>query len=361
MPRTSQSRIGWADLAKGACIALVVLRHVTNKQYRWLDWPASAHGIVGVWQELSVVLQPLRMPLFFLISGWFVASWLVRPLGRYLERRVLRPWWLFVAWIAVHGVIWLVLPPIHGVNRVEHWSQLPLELVWASSGIWYLYALAAFGLVARLTRRLPTAVVLAGAAVIAIASSALPFGTLDGNRYQVLANLVFFLIGARLPHMVRALGARAAHHGPITLLAAALFVALSIAAAQLHLRDAAGVVFVLGLLGVAAGIAVAVVVDGAAPRVSRRGAWLGMRTLPIYVMHVPLIALLDYVLRHSGAADRLTSGGTTTNIVAALYPILAVALVITVSLGINRLLAPIAPWLFDLPSRLGRLQGRRRA
>ncbi|MCW2972676.1 MAG: ycfT [Thermoleophilia bacterium] len=332
----------------------MVLRHVTNKQYRWLDWPASAHGVIAAWQELSVVLQPLRMPLFFLISGWFVAGWLARPLGRFLERRVLRPWWLFAAWISVHGLVWVVLPPIHGVNRVEQWRDVPLELVWASSGIWYLYALAAYGLVARLVRRVPTGLVLAGAAALAVAASAHPFGELDGNRYQVLGNLVFFLVGARLPGLVRTLGERAAHHGPITLLAAALFVALSLAATQLDLRDTTGVVFALGVLGVAAGIATAVVIDRAAPGVSRRGAWLGARTLPVYVLHVPLIALLDLALRRSGVASWLVSGGAATDVAAALYPLVAVALVVTVSLLVHRLLAPIAPWLFELPGVVSR-------
>ena len=356
MPAASRTRVTWADLAKGVCIVLVVLRHVTNKQYRWMDWSGPAASVVDRWQQLSLVLQPLRMPLFFLLSGWFVASWLARPLGRYLERRVLRPWYLFVAWISVHGIWWLIVPPIHGVNRVEHWSQVPLELVWASSGVWYLYALAAYALVARATHTAPAPLVIAAAATVAVIASADVLGPLDGDRAAVLANLVFFLIGARLPTLVHRIGELAARSSLAATLVVMLFVAASVAAIgyDLHgLGHAPGTLLVLSTLGVTAGIAAAVRADLGSPTLSRRGSWLGARTLQIYVLHVPLVALLDLALRRSGVAAALTSAPTPVSVAAALaYPLVATALLIVVSLGIERALRRPAPWLFELPTPL---------
>lgn len=52
-PSTQKSRIAWIDLAKGICITLVVLYHVTNKH------------------PLAVQISSFRMPLYFILSGLF--------------------------------------------------------------------------------------------------------------------------------------------------------------------------------------------------------------------------------------------------------------------------------------------------
>jgi uncharacterized membrane protein YcfT len=43
---TRPAREGWADVAKGVCIILVVLWHVVTKHTQHLDWE-DADGIVG--------------------------------------------------------------------------------------------------------------------------------------------------------------------------------------------------------------------------------------------------------------------------------------------------------------------------
>jgi hypothetical protein len=69
-------RLAWVDVAKGASIVLVVLLHVTNKHLVRLD-DASLLVRDG-WAEVGQWLRPVRMPLFFLLSGLWAAPALDR-------------------------------------------------------------------------------------------------------------------------------------------------------------------------------------------------------------------------------------------------------------------------------------------
>ncbi|HCG2982640.1 TPA: acyltransferase family protein, partial [Corynebacterium striatum] len=58
----SQPRLAWPDIAKGISILGVVLLHVT------LTVPESSETRLAAF---NVWLDPLRLPLFFLVSGYF--------------------------------------------------------------------------------------------------------------------------------------------------------------------------------------------------------------------------------------------------------------------------------------------------
>src|SRR5690606_31772426 len=91
-----------------------------------------------------------------------------------------------------------------------------------------------------------------------------------------------------------------------------------------------GVWTVLSMLAVTAGVGVCALIDRwqlvAAPL-----RWIGQRTLPIYVIHMLPLALADRMLR--GVDDWVFSGP----VLAVLEPLLVVAVVIAVSLGVHAL------------------------
>ena len=70
-PRARKERLAWPDLARGACMVLVVLLH-------------SDHAVRHIGENdehlhlLNELLVPLRQPLFFLISGMLGAGILSR-------------------------------------------------------------------------------------------------------------------------------------------------------------------------------------------------------------------------------------------------------------------------------------------
>ncbi|WP_238455148.1 threonine/serine dehydratase [Micromonospora sp. ATA51] len=77
-------------------------------------------------------------------------------------------------------------------------------------------------------------------------------------------------------------------------------------------------------------------------------ATLGRRTLPVYVIHMPVLALLHRLL--AGPVAELT--GTSRALLVTCYPVLLTAVVLALSLAVHRaLLAAGATWLFDLPTR----------
>ncbi|MBE7191219.1 MAG: acyltransferase family protein [Gordonia polyisoprenivorans] len=102
---TPTTRQLWPDLARAACIVLVVLWHVTSKSLAQLtDGP-----VVTAYEDVCAVLQPIRIPLFFTISGLFAASAIARPWAQ-TWRRPATSYWLYVVWVLIQTAIFLVLP-----------------------------------------------------------------------------------------------------------------------------------------------------------------------------------------------------------------------------------------------------------
>ena len=88
----------WPDSVKGICIALVVLLHVVSKHYASLDWPMPSVLAIG-WEGISSVMEPIRMPLFFAISGYFSATYLAKPWGYVARKRLIPIFILYVLWL----------------------------------------------------------------------------------------------------------------------------------------------------------------------------------------------------------------------------------------------------------------------
>lgn len=331
-------RLVWPDVSKGACIVLVVLWHVTRKDYLQLDWRLDV-PVTGAWGTLSVALLPVRMPLFFAISGYFAARQLDRPWRAVLTRRVAPLLWVFVLWTLLQTVVLQAVPGFDtAVSRTP--AELAAQLSVTPGNLWYLLALAAYVVAARATRRAPW-LALAAALVLSTVAAAGWVPT-PGNRYGLLTNLVFFLLGVQLARhgeVVRR------HVGPAAgaTLGAAVVVTFVVGVALwvlLGLDTTPGVRPALGLLGAGAGAATAVALSRIP--VAAGLAALGRRTLPVYVVHLPLVAFA-----HGASARWVPTGSLWA---AALYPVLATVLVVGASLALHRVLLRVGGrWLFEAP------------
>ncbi|MCW2815915.1 MAG: D-alanine--D-alanine ligase, partial [Nocardioides sp.] len=81
------------------------------------------------------------------------------------------------------------------------------------------------------------------------------------------------------------------------------------------------------------------------PRAGRLLAALGRRTLPVYVLHLPLVALV-----HLGSSGLVAGRVGGALVLATVYPVVVTALVLLVSLALHRVLvASGAWWLFEAP------------
>jgi len=330
----------WADAAKGGCILLVVLWHTVMKHYLRVDWRLPV-PIPGAWGTLGELLLPLRMPLFFTISGLFAAgavgrSW--RVLGR---TKAAKFGYLYALWLLVHTAA-LALVPDFDTARASSALELLEQLTITPTNLWYLIALAWYFIVAKLTRRLPAGVVLGAAFLLsAIASAGLLAS--PGNRGQLYQNLLFFLAGLRLKPWVERLAAAATNR--MLILGALGYLGV------MALIQVLGAKQWFGVWPVASGLAVLIGVLAAArlQRWRRPAALLenlGRRTLPIYVMHMPLLALLHLALLRPFSA----LGSSAQLLLAAVLPVALTALLVWICLTLHRgLQAAGAKWLFDLP------------
>ncbi|MBM9466869.1 acyltransferase family protein [Nakamurella leprariae] len=339
-------RAAWADAAKGICILLVVLWHLIQKDLLQQDWQHVAEWPGTVWDTITQALVPLRMPLFFLISGLFAARAVSRSWPVLLRDRSAKFFWIFALWVVIQVPVFWAMPDFD-TSHVENARQLVRQLVLQPPNVWYLYALAVYFVVARAARRLPIAVQLGGALALTVVAAVGLLPT-SGSTTDVVQYLFWFLAGLHGRRIVEAVVARAdTVRGVGT---TALFAALATGSVLApdgwwHALDplvsAAAVLFGLTVSALIAPVGV----------LGRGLAGLGRHTLPIYVMHLPLIG----VLHLATAGLHLPA----SPVAALLYPVVGVALVCAVCLVLERgLLALHARWLFELPAPIRALFDR---
>ncbi|AWB92610.1 acyltransferase family protein [Aeromicrobium chenweiae] len=346
--RTPRPRETWPDVAKGVCILLVVLWHVVAKHYQQVDWDTSL-PVSGAWGTLGEQLLTLRMPLFFTVSGLFAVSAVGRPWRVLARTRVAKFGYLYVVWLLIHTAV-LTQAPSFDTARARGVGELVEELTISPTNLWYLLALALYFVVARVTRRVPTAWLLAAAFLLSAVAAA-HLVPVPGNRGQVLQNLAFFLAGLRLRPAIEAY-ARTTTTPRAGLAALAYAVALGLMA-LLGAQRWFGVWPLVSVLATACGVAAAVLASRHLPRTTRALGGLGTRTLPIYVMHLPLLAVLDRLL--DGPLRALEPRVT---VLAVVEPALLTAVLVGVCLLLHRvLLRAHLTALFALPSRRGSRTG----
>ena len=334
--RQPTARLGWADIAKGASIILVVLHHATTKQYDLLV-PTHLTSIADCWTALTHGLKPVRMPLFFLVSGFFAATAIHRPWPM-VARRIATSAYLYVLWLLLVA-LWTTWERDLPMNRVQDLRELGGDLVFASTGLWFLYALVVYFLLTKATAAWPAALALSAATAVAVVAAFLPIE--ETNRISVLLHLVFFVLGARLPHVVRAV-ASISRPGALTGLALG-FVGATFLVTALGLPSVVEML-VLSLLGLPAGVLLSVRA-ARADRTASALTWVGRRTLPVYVLHIPLLGALHHLGLNPGMGpDALALP------VAVGYPVLLTALVMAGALLVHAALVRVGLGaLFRLP------------
>jgi uncharacterized membrane protein YcfT len=326
-------RLAWVDAAKGLSILLVVLHH----SVWFLQKSGQAPAAVVTANE---ALASLRMPLFFLASGLFVAGALAASWRTLLHKRVAFFLYLYVIWTIIRFTFFAtVIPP--GVDPDD--SANPVRLVWAlllpGPSMWFLYALALFAVVCKLIRRLPVWLQLGAAGVLSALAGAEVVEFESGPWTRIARYFFFFLLGWHARGLVERL---AASSGAVKVVAAAAgCVAAAAAAVMLDLQSVPGVALALNMAAVTFGVLFAAWI--ARYRIGRPLVSLGQQTLPVYLLHIFWVALVMVGLQ--GVDVPLVTGYLLPAVMAVVLTVL--------SLLTHRLLVRAgATWLFALPSRL---------
>jgi uncharacterized membrane protein YcfT len=332
-------RLDWADAAKGTCIVLVVLWHVIMKDYLQIDWRVSS-PFPGAWGSVGELLLPLRMPLFFAISGFFAARAVTRPWRVIGRTKVAMFLYLYGLWLCVHTAL-LSFVPDFGTERARGVLQFIEQLTITPSNLWYLQALAIYFVIAKLSHRVPPLVMLA-AAFLMSATAAAELVPTPGDRGGLYQNLVFFLVGLYGKSLIEQVAEAATW---LRFFAVAVpYLGILVVVEHFGVKTWFALWPAISLVAIFLGVTLA----SLATRWTRLTTALtsvGRRTLPIYVMHMPVLALL-----HLGIVKPISHASAGVQLVmTAVEPAVVTAAVVWICLLLHRVL-PNA-WVFDLPAR----------
>lgn len=192
----------WIDVAKGLAIALVVLDH-SRYLLTLTDMPVHP-----VWGWIGNTLAPVRMPAFFMISGFFLYRWKTRGWRAFVKGKIAGFVYLYFVWATVYFVVDGLLVR-HLDDRVLTLTRSgPIQhILRIDTPLWYLMALPLFSWIWWITRKWPAWLPVALASLgyfgtqwglIRWPSVISTVGTIGFAHY-----LFAFLIGARANGLIR--------------------------------------------------------------------------------------------------------------------------------------------------------------
>ena len=319
-------REAWIDVVRGFALCLVVALHVTAH--------TTANGIPPrpIITDVNLVLDGFRMPAIIMVSAILAAgigSWPWREVAR---RRVAPLLLIYALWTVIDVTIRAVMSDSgFGSDDV---ARIALMAFRPDQYTWYLYALAVYLVLARLTRRVPALVLIAIAVVVNIVvMTGLPYAHTVANFewwYYVGEHWVFFVAAQRFALQYRALAAAAtpARAGA----ALAVFATAGFVAVRLGIVTNPAVILLLSIAGT--GFALL-----AAPLVAER-RWLGWaravgtNSLGVYVIHSWMGAMVGLVL---------VSRVHWFHGASVVVPATATLLTIAASYWLTRLIQRVAP------------------
>ncbi len=336
------ARLPWADVAKAIAIVLVVGYHVSVTGMTMLT--PGTNRAEAVYSAAGTWLLPVRMPLFFLISGMLAAGALGRPWRDVARPRILNHAWVFVLWTLLYAY-----PYASGYAPGNVGGTAARALSWTltlGGAYWFLPLLLAFFVVAKLGRRL-------GVGLLALACIGYLFwwqlpgsgAGLEGDAALTLRRFLSYFVWYALGAVARPLIVRLAG-APWWLLPPLLAAYVPLALAQYGPQRSPiypVLIAALSLIGVTA-VLIASRLLGNWPPARRLATYLAARTLPVYLIHPLLLALLIRLSHGFGAQGSAVS--------AWLVPLLVIGLT-WLSCVTYDLLAPRVPWLFRFPRREG--------
>lgn len=272
----------WVNYAKGIGIVLVVVGHV----WRGVEGLATP-GQDRVMTVIDTAIYQFHMPLFFLLSGLFVAKSARRPFVGFVLQKLKTIAYPYVIWTLIQGG----LASLAGAAAHQNVSFLGVVRDLPThpfQQFWFLYVLflcmIAFGVLSKL--RLGSIAILILAVEFYVVRPWVP-GMSWGPLYQFSGDFVFFAAGAALARVVLSGIMQIA----VPLLAVATVTQWAVVGWVAARRPG----FILmndvtftAALGIAASCAAAALL--AKTPGTRVLAYLGEKSLPIYVAHVVFAA-----------------------------------------------------------------------
>ena len=324
-------RLAYIDFLKGASISLVVFYHCSL----FLQANGFQNDVVG---HAMNALSLVRMPVFFFVSGYLSTDLVKRSWPQVLGGRVLTFVWLFGLWTFLRYlyfgyVVDNKLNPDDGFGL----SAFVMSYINPDTQLWFIWALAIYTIVAKLTATLSRWVVVGGAFVVSALAYYSVFETYSNQQTYLLWYSPFFFAALRFKSEIISLIER---RSVLALVSSfALMLAFVVLAKLFGTR--------ISLLRMPLSVTATVATIVAAASLCRAGpvndivARIGALSLPIYLAHTFIIAAL------ANAAAMLAPPSAVTT-VSLLFIIALASIAVSILLyRVTRSLGIVG--LYDLP------------
>ena len=346
---TKPERLAWPDVMRAACVCLVVVFHVELWVVETTGLPVV--GDTSRWWDLAHgIMDRFLMPGLFLLSGMLVSRGLLTSGRTRIDttsvRRAISSYYLYVVWLAVYWAVFAAAVAVRpSTSAYPHAftsaTDAVQQLVAPATSLWYLFALACYALVMIVIVRLhvPALVVILAAGALAV----LIRGWDVWAAERIGFNFVFFVVGVYLaPHAAAFARLRWWWLFP----AAGAFVLVTVAGTLADLTSSVFAV-VARLATVPIVVVVCVLASRVAP-LARLGAFVGQRTLSVYVLH-PLLLVPLWWWATGAHASAVAVTSNPAGLALLLYGggAVVVALALLVEAALRRLGATA---LFALPT-----------
>lgn len=338
-------------MSRAVAVVAVVLFHASIGHYYLLEH--SEPGVVAWWDRVNQIVTTVRMPLLFTISGMLAAGKITRGFrrGKAIEA-ALTNYYLYVVWLGVFGLMLLLAGDRPVPFRVDALSTYLREFYLPNSPLWYVFALAIYLVGFTALRRVHAGVVLG--ALVALHLAATHLYTLESPLWtRALSYAIYFGLGVYGKDVMR----QVANRPILAALAAAgaylTYQQLGMTRLMTLEVPTVGHSLLLMTLYILAGLAM-IGCTGLLARVSgyaRLGRFVGRHTLGIYVLHIPVIVIID--LGAFGPFATLRELVATQPWVDVLYPVLISAIIVPICIAVQMLAPKIGMgFLFELPAPL---------
>ena len=314
------------DVARGLAVLSIVLMHVTVATFTPFT---TSPELRGFWERAVDAPWAFHLTSLFILSGMLSATRIRAGFrDRKLRRSVLNIAYLYVLW----NVIYTVFASL-GFNT---WSKTVfekksflIELVLPKNVLWFLLALVVWTLALTALRRVPGYVIIPLLIAVNVASWWFP-GIRGQDQYvHVLAYGLFFAVGVYGKDVITRL---VEHHTEIAFASSAVvFIATKLAMSIVPGAMTTALVWVPQLLSAALLLLTGSVWIARIPRIGSATSGLGRQTLPVYVLHMPLAAVL--------AVAPLWSRWTNMPVLSAVLPLVTTAIIVALALWINAAVA----------------------
>lgn len=334
MQQQVQQRVHWIDTGKTFSIFLVVLLHFEPSLYI-IKWHHSS-GAYALWHNINLLLQPIRMPLFFLISGLLASRSIMHPDGTTLYRKLLCPLYGYGLWAILYMTFIPAYPKYESLNI--NCMEIIYRIIIADTPSWYLIALFYFYALSYITRNINIYITLLLFMILNIIYYIKIDHVAEQNFVQIYRCAIFYIAGVRMKDKIN-IYADHVNFTKISILSIIYIILLSLIIKYYKSN------IIIDIIGAMIGVGLSVYLTDKLKNIRNYLKYISNNTLKIYLIHFLVVTAMSATMNHYAPSSVLNNKG-----LAIFYPVIGAICAVSLSLVVGMALQKYGfHWLFSPP------------